>query len=102
MPRLFVPDPRFLAELKTQEEHRQGLLEIAEGVVPIVESLAPRGDTGEYADSIEAFDDGQRVGITSTDFAAHLVEYGSANNPPYAPLRRGATAAGLRLKEDPK
>lgn len=31
----------------------------------------------------------------------HLVEYGSVHNPPYAPLRRGVLAVGLRLDETP-
>jgi hypothetical protein len=30
----------------------------------------------------------------------HLVEYGSVNNPPYAPARRGVVMAGLRFVDD--
>lgn len=37
--------------------------------------------------------------VGNTDIAAHLIEYGSKNNPPYAPLRRGVTAAGLRFAD---
>jgi len=40
--------------------------------------------------------------VINTDPFFHLVEWGSVNNPPYAPLRRGVTAAGLRLDEDVK
>lgn len=39
--------------------------------------------------------------VMATDPFGHLVEWGSANNPPYAPLRRGVLAAGLRLDEAP-
>lgn len=30
----------------------------------------------------------------------HLVEYGSVNNPPYAPARRGVIASGLTFVDD--
>ena len=46
--------------------------------------------------------DGAAVAVVNTDYAAHLVEFGSKNNPPHAPLRRGALAAGLALVESPK
>lgn len=29
-----------------------------------------------------------------------ILEYGSINNPPYAPLRRGIEGAGLQLTDD--
>jgi len=42
------------------------------------------------------------IGVTgttvySTDPFAHLVEWGSAHNPPYAPFRRSALSLGLRF-----
>lgn len=40
--------------------------------------------------------------LRNTDPFAHLVEFGSANNPIYAPLRRAARALGLPFKETPK
>jgi hypothetical protein len=43
--------------------------------------------------------DGDEVSLVNTDHAAHLTEWGSKNNPPHAPLRRGVRAAGLRLDE---
>lgn len=33
---------------------------------------------------------------------AHIIEFGSRNNPPYAPLRRAARATGMRFIERPK
>lgn len=30
----------------------------------------------------------------------HLVEYGSVNNPPYMPVRKGVIAAGLTFVDD--
>jgi hypothetical protein len=36
--------------------------------------------------------------VHSTDVAAHIIEFGSANNPAYAPFRKAASALGLRLR----
>lgn len=81
-------------------------------------AIAPRGPTGMYRDSLEVKEvrAAQAVGrlaqlvgttrtifaVATTDFAGHLVEWGSKNNRPYAVLRRAARAAGLRLRESPK
>ena len=50
-------------------------------------------DTGAYARSIT------RTGstVSSSDPAAVYIEFGSRNNPPFAPLRRGADEAGLKV-----
>lgn len=66
--------------------------------------VAPRGPTGMYAGSIvegPIETRGGEVSTTygSTDFAAHIVERGSVNNPPYMPLHRGAQAVGLRVED---
>lgn len=45
---------------------------------------------------------GSHVRLVNTDHAGHLLEWGSVNNPPHAPLRRGVRAAGLRLTEHGK
>ena len=34
--------------------------------------------------------------IVTGDAIWHIIEFGSVNNPPYAPIRRGVIAAGLR------
>jgi hypothetical protein len=39
--------------------------------------------------------------VIAADPFWHLVEFGSVNNPPYAPLRRGVIAAGLRFEPSP-
>lgn len=40
------------------------------------------------------------VRLVNTDHAGHLMEWGSQNNPPHAPLRRGVRAAGLHLTNE--
>lgn len=41
---------------------------------------------------------GPRKTIFSRDWFAHGIEFGSINNPAYAPFRRAAAALGLKLK----
>jgi hypothetical protein len=48
---------------------------------------------------IEVDDIGGEVAIVNTNHGAHLEEWGLAFTPMYAPLRRGARAAGLDLHE---
>lgn len=93
----FRPNPRLAQELARQPEMRRALADAARAVKTEAERVAPVGSTGRYARSfvVGATPEGATVG--NTDFAAHWVEYGSRNNPPYAPLRRGVRAAGLRL-----
>ncbi len=35
--------------------------------------------------------------IETSDAIWHIIEYGSVNNPPYAPIRRGVIEAGLKF-----
>jgi hypothetical protein len=64
---------------------------------------APPPGTHHYERSI-----GSAVGLVgisligrvfSTDIAAHLIEFGSINNPAYAPLRLGVESTGLRVTD---
>lgn len=63
--------------------------------------------TGHYQRSIrtsvEVDAKGRPFGrVHADDIAAHIVEWGSVNNPAYAPLRRAAEALGLKLQADDK
>lgn len=62
-----------------------------------VERIAPRGQSGEYHESLEVDDDGS---VGTTDPFGHLVEWGSVNNRAYAPIRQGVRDAGLALHEE--
>lgn len=80
----------------------QHLTKEAEKLVKAVERNAPV-ETGEFRGSIEALPPertarGVEVTVHSTDFAAHIVEFGSINNPPYAPFRKAARSLGLKLR----
>lgn len=88
----FRPNPTFLAEIRRE-------------TTPAVEEVARRGEantirvghsiafTGAYARSIAR--SGTRV--YSTDPGAMAIEFGTRNNPAFAPLRRGADMTGAQL-----
>lgn len=93
------------ADLEQQPDFRRALLDAgAEAKAranEIAESIGagwmPRkGGTRETV-VLQPTDDGAR--LVNTDHGGHLMEWGSKNNPPHAPLRRGVRAAGLRLEE---
>jgi hypothetical protein len=84
-------------DLKRSTAYEEYLAGKAEEVAQAARDAAPV-DTGHYRRSIKT--DGHIV--YTDDVAGHLIEFGSAKNPPYAPLRRGAHAAGLRLDERSK
>lgn len=88
----FVPNRAFLRELRqeTQPTMEDAARRAEANTISIGHSIA---FTGAYARSIRR--DGVRV--YSTDPAARVIEWGSSNNPPFAPLRRGADMTGARL-----
>lgn len=73
----------------------------AEAAQEIVERAAANvnTDSGFYAGaSLRVFDDDRGVGAETTDFAGHIIEWGSSTQPAQAPLRRAADSVG-RFKE---
>lgn len=103
---IFVEDPTFADEMARDPEVRALVRATAEDVADGARSIAPRGrgwrGRRHYADSIEVDDrPGGGARVLTTDYFGHLVEYGSVNNPAYAPLRRAVDAEGLDFDEDP-
>jgi hypothetical protein len=102
---LFRPDPGLERALRRQAAHRAGMRAAAEVVAESARTLAraagapwmPRKGAAEQPIVVET--DGDENRVVNTDHGGHLTEFGSVNNPPLAPLRRGVRAAGLRLDE---
>jgi hypothetical protein len=100
----FLRNKNFESEVEAQSEHRAGLREVAEGVKRGAEA-AVRSIGGPWMprkdhDVIEVGEDEDGVYVANTAHSGHLEEYGSQNNPPYAPLRQGAQSAGLRVDDE--
>jgi hypothetical protein len=98
---MFKANENFEKELIEEGDYLSGLASLLTGAIGVVRAMSPVA-SGKFRDSIEVeiVDDEVRLG--SGDPVAHIVEWGSVNNPPYAPIRRGVRAVGLRLDESPK
>lgn len=92
----------FKAEVQREPEFIAGMKAVTVKVAEEVRRAAP-DVTGYYRKHVKPFttERGEYL-VLATDPFGHLVEAGSVNNPPYAPLQIGARAAGLRLVEEPK
>ena len=78
----------------------------ARAVAAAASAIAPRR-SGRLAKSYRATKaEATPTGLSARAYTAmpygHLVEWGSVNQAPKAPLRRGAQRAGYRLKINPK
>lgn len=98
----FVADPAGMRHLERSAGVRREIGRAASRVARSAVGAAPRGATGDYAQSVHVLEIAGRTYVRTNDFAGHMVEWGSVNNPPYAPIRRGVKAAGLRLEETNK
>jgi hypothetical protein len=91
----FVPDPNFAAQLEAETAPTRA--EAAREALRHAQAIARGlGGTGDYARSLAA--DGDR--LLTDDPAGHLIEWGSINNPPYAPLRKAVEAVGAHFVDD--
>lgn len=99
--RPFIPNPGFSEEFAREPDTVDGLLEQAEEARQLAYDLAPV-DEGDYREGLRAVAAGGEVFVIGTDYKSALIEYGSQNNPVFAPLRRGAQAANLSIEESPK
>lgn len=95
-------------ELSNTPEMQAALLEAAGAVRDLAEQFAkdahapwmpPKGSSGQTI--VIKVEHGE-VRVINIDYAGHLIEWGSKNNPAHAPLRRAVRAAGLKLTETPK
>lgn len=94
----YVANKLFEYQLKLQDDFQDALYEQANAVAAEAKAIAPVV-TGYYQRSIWADKHPFQVTVGSHDPFGHMVEWGSINNPAYAPIRRGVLAAGLRLDE---
>lgn len=94
----FVEHPGFERELQAAPEFTAFMDHATEATADEVRAIAESSrHTGYYLRRIRVV--GRRIRVL--DVFWHLIEYGSRNNPAYAPLRRGIRAAGLRF-DDPR
>lgn len=96
MSRPFRARKTFTKEVRGQPEFQAGLRERAKVLAAVV-IAAPPYATGYFDRRVKA----RRNRVVLLDPFWHLVEYGSANNPPYAPVRKSVRALGMRFDGSP-
>lgn len=102
-----IPDPDGIDQLLNEPAVLALVAKGAQDVAANARAIAPLGREGFLKRSYRATP--ARVsadGVTATAYtismAGHWAEWGSVNNPPYAPLRRGAERLGFRTRLAPK
>ena len=87
----FVPAPNLddILEDATKNGRAEVAVEIRDLTAANVDT-----DTGDYERSLRVFDDNRGVGTETTDFAGHIIEWGSRYVDPQAPMRRAADTVG--------
>jgi len=100
----FLPNPTFLKQLQVEPETVQALEEAAEVVAAEANELRHRFMREEGAVLVRS--ESSRVHadvyIVNTDPGGHMDEWGSKNNPAYAPLRTAVSNSGLEFQATPK
>lgn len=92
----FTANPRFLDELKEDPATRATMQGFANRALEFARIESP---SKTFSDRLDVEVDGDEVALISTWSLWAIIEYGSVNNPPYAPMRRGIEAAGLQLTD---
>lgn len=96
----FTPNTNMHDELRREPQMRKAMVgegrEVASRAEALDHNIMPRKRSrGNF--KVDAA--GGTVRVVNTSHGGHIDEFGSANNRPYAPLRRAVRAAGLRLRE---
>jgi hypothetical protein len=101
----FIPDRTGIAAIGRTEDVRRHLEAAANEAAQQAKAIAPT-DTFDYRDSINVVSGVEGATalarINADDWKSVFIEFGTgpvAPTPAYAPLRRGAEAAGLDLRE---
>lgn len=97
----FVPNKNFAKEFAQTPACRALVKRAADAVEENAKAIVEE-DTGHYNRSFERRATPLGLILGNTDFAAHIIEFGSAMHGPQAGLRNGSRAAGLRLEETSK
>jgi hypothetical protein len=95
----FKRNPLLEKQLAATPQARKAIHDAAKPALAAAEHATPVGATGAAQRSLTLVIDADGVRLQSTDPFWHLIEFGSRNNPAYAPMRRGVRAAGLRLDD---
>lgn len=87
----FVPAPNYNEILEQASE--PGRVKAARRIVDKAKQNVDT-DTGGYEKSLRVVVDSRGVVAETTDFAGHIIEWGSSRQSPQSPLRRAGDSVG--------
>lgn len=98
---MFIPNPNFISDLVTERPYKEAMREAAQTAADEANKvqhfiMPAKGGKAEIA---PAEIDGEMY-LVNFNHGGHIDEWGSKNNPPYAPLRTGVRRAGFDLIEE--
>lgn len=93
----FIPNPDFVDELEADPETVTCMEDFANTALDAARAVSP---SKTFSDRLSVEVNGSDVALVSDWSLWAIIEYGSVNNPPYAPMRLGLQAAGLTLTDD--
>jgi hypothetical protein len=100
----FIPNKDFIKQLEVEPEQVKALETAAKAVAEEANKLRHRIFKPDGAVKVRNQSNRFRadIQVVNEDQGGHWDEWGSVNNPAYAPLRRAVSAVGLDFQEDPK
>lgn len=95
-------DADFEQKVKDDPQAMRFMAEMAAAAQSGAQSVAPRGPGPEhYADGLEGVVAKTAKGwvgvLVTNDWKSHWIEFGSAHNPAFHPVRRGVEKTGVRV-----
>jgi hypothetical protein len=98
---MFIPNPRFLTDLQTERPYKEAMRgavqQAADEANKVQNFIMPARGGKAWIQPAEI--DGE-MHLVNFNHGGHIDEWGSKNNPPYAPLRTGVRRAGFDLIEE--
>lgn len=93
----FIANPGFEKDMANDDDTHAVLVEAAADAVEDAKNVARSfSATGDVTASITS----NGAALILDHEAGTIIEFGSVNNPPYAPLRKGAEQSGARFVDD--
>jgi hypothetical protein len=93
----FIPNPSFVDELSADPATQSCMEGFANTALEFAQAISP---SKTFSERLSVQVDGDDIAVVSDWSLWAIIEYGSVNNPPYAPIRLGIEAAGLQLTDD--
>lgn len=98
MPSTFAINPAGLREVANGPAVTAAIQTVAKAIASRAEGTAPTRQFRVDVLDVHDTDDGVVITVGTRWSLGHLIEWGSINNQPYAPLRKAVSSLGLKFE----